>query len=217
MNADPSNKSTYVNGRIQAYRGFPVGCTDQSTDNSFLDSDNYTIRNWLGFLGGNASTNIIDTSLYGDITIEITLAPSGILMLSPPIGAQTSYASVKNTETIYYYYHTTAGGTAQALASQGTGYNISNIGFQITRYDMPRSYDEAVASVLQSGAVFKLYYPNYSVFYGNSVTIPKGTTTRFNISTQSLDMVISTFQVDARDVQQAPILGQHNKDGWGTC
>ena len=50
----------------------------------------------------------------------------------------------------------------------------------------------------------------------DNLPIPKGTTTRFNISTQSLDMVISTFQVDGRDVQQAPILGQHNKDGWGS-
>jgi hypothetical protein len=213
MNADPSNKSTYVNGRTQTYRGFPVGCTDQSTDNSFLDQDNYTIRNWLGFLGGNASTNIIDTSLYGDVTIELTLAPSGILMLSPPIGAQASYATATNTEL---NLSTSAGGAPLALASQGTGYNISNIGFQITRYDMPDSYNQAVASVLQSGAVFKLFYPNYSVFYGNSVTMPRGGTTRFNISTQSLDMVITTFQPQDRDVQQAPILGPQNANGWGS-
>jgi ABC-type multidrug transport system ATPase subunit len=37
----------------------------------------------FGLLGPNASTTIIDTSLYGDITIEITLAPSDVLMLSP--------------------------------------------------------------------------------------------------------------------------------------
>ena len=178
MNTDPSNKSTYVKGRVQSYRGYPVGCTGQTDDNSFQDQDYYTIRNWLGMLGGNASTNIIDTSLYGDITIEITLAPAGILMLSPPLGAQATYASVTNPEV---NLTTTAGASAGAYAQTGSGYNLSNIGFQITRYDMPKSYDEAVASVLQSGAVFKLYYPNYSVFYGNSVTIPKGGTTRFNI------------------------------------
>jgi hypothetical protein len=81
---------------------------------------------------------------------------------------------------------------------------------------MPDSYNNAVASVLQSGAVFKLYHPNYSVYMGQSQSLPKGGTTRFNISTQSLDMVVSTFQVQDRDTQQAPILGQANRDGWGS-
>ncbi len=58
----------------------------------WADQDNYTIRQWLGILGGNASTSIIDTSLYGDIIIEITLAPSDVLMLSPTTPTLTSYS-----------------------------------------------------------------------------------------------------------------------------
>ena len=81
---------------------------------------------------------------------------------------------------------------------------------------MPQSYYQAVASVLEGGAVFKFYYPNYSTFLGNAQALPKCGTTRFNISTQSLDMVISTFQVQDRDTQQAPILGQANANGWGS-
>ena len=104
----------------------------------------------------------------------------------------------------------------QPVAAQGTGYTLSDIGFQITRYDMPSTYYSAVASVLEGGAVFKLYYPNYSTFLGIGHSLPKGGTTIFNISTQSLDMVISTFQVQDRDVQQAPILGQANSTGWGS-
>ena len=213
QNSDPSNKTTYNNGQLQRYAGFPSGCTSQTGDNSFLDQDTYTIRQWLGILGGNASTSIIDTSLYGDITIEISLAPAGVLMLSPPLGTLATYATVTNTET---NLATTAGATAALTAAQGTGYTLSDIGFQITRYDMPQSYFDAVASVLQGGAVFKLYYPNYSVFLGAGVTLPRSTTSRFNLSTQSLDMVISTFQVQDRDTQQAPILGQGNANGWGS-
>ena len=213
-NADPSCKTTYNYGRLQRYAGFPVGCTDQSVDNSFQDQDLYTIRQWLGILGGNASTSIIDTSLYGDITIEITLAPAGVLMLSPPIGTFTTYVSATNTET--NLATTAAAATAAAVAANGTGYTLADIGFQITRYDMPQSYFDAVASVLQGGAVFKLYYPNYSTFLGQAQSLPKGGTTRFNLSTQSLDMVISTFQVQDRDTQQAPILGPCNADGWGS-
>jgi len=166
QNADPSNKTTNNNAQLQAYRGFPVGCTAQSGDNSHLDQDFYTIRQWLGILGGNASTSIIDTSLYGDVVIELTLAPAGVLMLSPPLGAFTSVgASVTNPELNLTIAQTS---TVGALAAQGTGYTLDNIGFQITRYDMPSTYYSAVASVLEGGAIFKLYYPNYSTFLGTS-------------------------------------------------
>ena len=211
-NADPSNKTIYNNGQMNRYAGFPIGCTSDA-NGGHLDQDNYTVRTWLGLLGPNASTTIIDTSLYGDITIEITLAPSDVLMLSPVTPTLTSYASATNNEI---GIATTAGTAAAATASQGTGYSLSNIGFQIVRYDMPQSYYQAVAGVLESGAVFKLYYPNYSVFMGTAQGLPKGGTTRFNISTQSLDMVISTFQAPDRGTNQAPILGHANANALST-
>ena len=194
------------------YAGYPLGCTSDTTSNGWADQDNYTIRQWLGILGGNASTSIIDTSLYGDITIEITLAPSDVLMLSPLTPALTSYAAVTNNEI---GISTSVGTTAALTSSQGTGYTLSNIGFQIVRYDMPQSYYQAVAGVLESGAVFKLYYPNYSSFMSTAQSLPKGGTSRFNLSTQSLDMVISTYQVQDRGVQQAPILGLWGSNGVG--
>ena len=36
---------------------------------------------------------------------------------------------------------------------------------------------------------------NYSTFLGASQSLPKGCTTQFNLSTKSLDMLMSTFQV----------------------
>ena len=76
MNADPSYKTLYNYGQAQSYRGFPAGNTIDIVMNSWADCDYKTIRQWLGILGGNTSTTITDTSLYGDITFEITLAPS---------------------------------------------------------------------------------------------------------------------------------------------
>jgi hypothetical protein len=212
-NADPSLKSSWKDGQVTRYAGYPLGCTSDTTSNGWADQDNYTIRQWLGILGGNASTSIIDTSLYGDITIEITLAPSDVLMLSPLTPALTSYAAVTNNEI---GISTSVGTTAALTSSQGTGYTLSNIGFQIVRYDMPQSYYQAVAGVLESGAVFKLYYPNYSSFMSTAQSLPKGGTSRFNLSTQSLDMVISTYQVQDRGTQQAPILGLWGVAGVGT-
>ena len=102
-NSDPSNKTVYNNGQMNRYAGFPLGNSSDNTltvgnYNGFGDQDNYTVRTWLGLLGPNASTTIIDTSLYGDITIEITLAPSDVIMLSPTTPALTSYVSATNTE-----------------------------------------------------------------------------------------------------------------------
>ena len=74
-------------------------------------------------------------------------------MLSPVTPTLTSYASTPNNET---GISTLAGTAVASTASQGTGYTLSNIGFQIVRYDMPSSYYQAVAGVLESGAVF--YY-----------------------------------------------------------
>ena len=95
-------------------------------------------------------------------------------MLSPPLGTLASYASATNNEIIL---STTVSTTAAAVASQGTGYILDNIGFQITRYDMPQSYYQAVASVLEGGAVFKLNYLNYSTFLGTAHALPKAGTT----------------------------------------
>jgi hypothetical protein len=51
--------------------------------NSANDQDDYTISNWLGFF--QCSTSIIDTSMFGPVVIEISLAPAGVLTQSYPI------------------------------------------------------------------------------------------------------------------------------------
>ena len=64
--------------------------------------------------------------------------------------------------------------------------------------DMPSYFYEAMANVLASGTIYKLYYPNYQIFTGQSSSNKSGTT-RFSISTKSLDYCIGTFQVQNRD------------------
>jgi hypothetical protein len=69
-NIDPSNKTTYNNGQLNRYAGFPSGNTSD-TNGGNADQDNYTIRTWLGILDSNASTTIIDTSLYGKMILPV--------------------------------------------------------------------------------------------------------------------------------------------------
>ncbi len=102
------------------YAGFPLGNTSDTTSRSFTDQDTFTIRQWLGILGGNASTSISDIT-YGDITIEITFAPSDVLTLSQTTPALTSYSSVTNNET---GISTGAGTAVASTPSQGTGYTL---------------------------------------------------------------------------------------------
>ncbi len=94
-NADPSNKSAWVNGVSIPRRGYPVGLwnanalgSDDKFDASARDADDFTIRNWLGILGADNSTQILRTDMSGQIDIEITLDQAGILMLGQaPIAA----------------------------------------------------------------------------------------------------------------------------------
>ncbi len=66
-NADPSNKSFYLKSGVRRRADYPIGLYAANGDKywSCRDKDNYSIRQWLGILGGNASTNVVDTSVYG--------------------------------------------------------------------------------------------------------------------------------------------------------
>ena len=157
--------------------------------------------------------------MYGQIDIEITLANAGILMLGVDPGSTTVTALTATAPSGAVPAYNVSGFTDSVnLASQGTpataittavsaespGYSLSNIGFSIIRYDMPAPFYEAMRNVLTSGAVYRLYYPNYSIFQGIGTTSKSGTT-RFSITTKSLDYVIGTFQIPSRDTITVPL------------
>ena len=136
-NTDPSNKASWVNGVSISRRGYPIGLwnsnaltSDDKFDASARDADNFIIRNWLGFLSGSASTNIIHTDMYGQIDIEITLDQAGILMLgqATTTAAAGSLDSTLNSTSYAFLWDiaTTNGGAVAAEAAQ---FVISNIGF----------------------------------------------------------------------------------------
>ncbi len=78
-----SNKQYIVGNDIIDRRGYSIGKIDAAYDanNDVLrDRQEYCVRSWLSLLGGNASTNVIDTQMLGIVTIELVLAPASILM-----------------------------------------------------------------------------------------------------------------------------------------
>jgi hypothetical protein len=196
-NSDPSNKLYLTDGDIIERRGYSVSPIGNET--LLRDKARYCVRSWLSFLGGNASTNIIDTQMLGTVTIEIQIAPASILMLGTNPSA-TGVTIVENTPSKLEVSRPNIGADIAARAAVTAGetadYTLTNLEFRVVRYHMPPEFDMVTANLLQSGRKYKLYFPNYTVQSGRPVPANnKATTERFSISTNSLDYVIGTFRM----------------------
>ena len=62
---------------------------DQTTPAANLASQTFCINDWLGFF--NAEPYIVDTSVLGDIEIQITLAPVGVCPISNALNVAPNY------------------------------------------------------------------------------------------------------------------------------
>ncbi len=123
--------------------------SDDKFDASARDAGDFSIRNWLGILGGGASTNIIHTDMYGQIDIESTLDQAGILMLGPaPIAAAAGTLDTTLSSTNYQLLGDISANNGAAVAPEAAQYVLSNISFNIVRMDMPTYFYEAMANVL---------------------------------------------------------------------
>lgn len=179
-NYDPSKKFIDVAGTNTALLGYPSVALAAVTDQA-KDKGTYVIRNWLGLLGGNASTTCVDTNLIGTVQIRITLAPPSVLSLG-------------------------RGGTdndTDAAAANGAGYTLSDINFTVMKYDMPDSFYDDIRKELVNNATYSIYFPHYNTFYGQAATT-KANSTRFSISSKSLDYLVGTFLVSNRETNQLP-------------
>jgi len=227
QNADPSSKTWNWNGLTKRKNLYPIGIftgdnNSVITRGTAKDFGTYSIRQWLGLLGGNGSTSIIHTGMMGEVQIEITLAGGGVLCQSSAPNALTTYTNQTGIDTANMIdLNTLLNGTTAAytttgpVASEGNNYTLDNISFNITKYSMPDTFYNAMASVLASGQTYQIYFPNYSVYQGIPSTT-KTSTTRFSIATKSLDMCIGTFQLPNRDTIGLPILGGQNYNTYAT-
>jgi hypothetical protein len=204
QNADPSCKYYYSKSGVRRRCGYPVGLI--SDPKSANDQDDYTIRNWIGFFQG--STSIIDTSMFGQIDIEITLAPAGVLMLGKAPDSST-IANVTDANSEIGIDIPSVGTNTTTITAEGTSYKLSDISFNFVKYDLPRAVTDAMTAVLASGSVYQYWFPSYTSFMGQPVNGSKTGTTRISLSTSSLEMLIGTFMVQNRDTQVQPIMGDY--------
>jgi len=199
-NADPSSKLDISGGVVLERRGYSIGfgATDAGSD-----KENYIIRSWLGLL--NPSTSILDTNILGSVVIKIRLAPPSCLILGAAndaaITAVTSATSAENNLTLAGVTSDSTGVTALTA-----NYTLSNVKFTIVRYDLPSEFYQLEASKLASGAVFKIWFPNYTVQSCTAVTaVNKQGVNRTSISCRSLDWVMGTFRLPTFTSIEAPL------------
>ena len=199
-NADPSSKYTVDGDNIVSERrGYSVAVA--GTD-AAKDKENYVIRSWLGLL--NPSTSILDTNILGSVVIKIRLAPPSCLILGEPVDGDVTIKSVAQSETNIAI--AAAAGEAVAVTALTANYTLSNVKFTIVRYDLPSEFYQLEASKLASGAVFKIWFPNYSVqSCGSVLAINKTGVNRTSISCRSLDWVMGTFRLPNYTTIQEPL------------
>ena len=190
-NEDPSQDYWNNAGVITPRLGYPVGLIDAAHKSPTANNyDTYCIRNWLGLFDG--STKIINTGMFGLITIVITLAPSAVTMLGADNTA--GIAAVTAANSGYGIAIPLVAANGGAVAAVGTSYHIENLSFSIVRYNLPPEFYVGQQNALAIGP-YKLYFPNYNIYYGNPVTsTAKSQTMRMSITTKSLDCVIGTFR-----------------------
>jgi hypothetical protein len=190
-NADPSSKyvANVTTGVVSERRGYSIGVAGSD---AAADKENYVIRSWLGLL--NPSTSILDTNILGSVVIKIRLAPPSCLILGTPNNAAITGVNVGASETDIATTAVAADNTV--VAAQTANYTLSNVKFTIVRYDLPSDFYTLEASKLASGAVFKIWFPNYTVQSCPSVTaVNKQGVNRTSISCRSLDWVMGTFRL----------------------
>ena len=120
--------------------------------------------------------------------------------VSVDIAAKTAGESDTNIPT------DAAPGNATAVTAQTANYKLSKVKFTIVRYDLPSEFYQLEASKLASGAVFKIWFPNYSVQSCTSVLgVNKTGTNRTSISCRSLDWVMGTFRLPTYTTLEVPL------------
>lgn len=151
--------------------GFPAA--HDATIHETYDSlaNQLAITDWESFLG-TAEPGIIDTGLFPQITIEITLADNVVL---PQMvwAASTPLALATNTTT---------GGIA-AVGAGTASYTMDNITMQVEVLGMASSVlDEVVAQRISQVGYLSIPFKNYFSFSSSH-----SSTSRFNVNSASWD------------------------------
>jgi len=171
---------------------------------ALLQKESYTtadvqlaIMDWEGFLG-TAEPSIIDTGLFPQITIEITLADNVICPCPTFVAATTLALATTNT---------TGGFCAPPASSQSASYSLDNITMQVEVLGMASSVlDEVVAQRISQVGYLSIPFKNYFSFSSSH-----SNTSRFNVNSASWDRLWVAWRDASGNSPAAPVVATGHK------
>jgi hypothetical protein len=171
---------------------------------ALLQKESYTtadvqlaIADWEGFLG-TAEPSIIDTGLFPQITIEITLADNVICPCPTFVAATTLALATTNT---------TGGFCAPPASSQSASYSLDNITMQVEVLGMASSVlDEVVAQRISQVGYLSIPFKNYFSFSSSH-----SNTSRFNVNSASWDRLWVAWRDPSGNSPAAPVVAAGHK------
>lgn len=170
-NADPS--VYYYSGSTTAAGDTPIKTLSAVAydANNYEDKRPIVINNFLGFIG-SLSTPVIDTNDTGDIYIEIRWAPTKVLWGSTNTALNLTDGSYTND----------------------TGCSINNLRMTCSKinFESGEYYDLKAQKLLSDGLLIGYY--DYWTARGTGQVKSSGINVNFNVTTNSLDQCIATFQ-----------------------
>lgn len=159
---------------------FGIPAAKDETIHETYDSlaNQLAITDWEGFLG-TAAPDIIDTGLFPQITIEITLADN--VILPQMVWAASTSLALATTNT--------TGGIA-AVGAGTASYSMDNITMQVEVLGMASSVlDEVVAQRISQVGYLSIPFKNYFSFSSSH-----SATSRFNVNSSSFDRCWIAFR-----------------------
>ena len=146
---------------------------DESIFSPSKPSRDYVIKNWLGLMGKDASSSIIDTNIFGQLILEIVFADANQLAVN--IATDAVYDSVTTLES----------------KISNVSATFSNLKLSMTRYNMPQEYYNTLERVLSNGKR-RILFDHWELIEGTPANTGYNSV-RFNINSQSINYMMGTL------------------------
>ena len=186
LGADRCTDTTLTHQEIPRVVNYHNGVTISENEKYETADVQLAITDFLGFLG-SAEPSIIDTGLFPQITIEITLADN-VIIPSITAAADTTLPTTSKT-----------GGFCDADTG-GANYTLSEMTMQVEVLGMASSMlDEVVAQRISQVGYLSIPFKNYFSFSSTH-----STTSRFNINSASWSKLWVCWRASAGSSAAAP-------------
>ena len=144
--------------------------------NDGVDDESLVIADWCGFLG-ERSTRFLDTSIWGQIQVRITLAPNAVLVPKRVAVALGTPLATAGAQT----------------AAEAMSYSINNIFFTIDSCSLNPIYNKMLRDRLEADDYLPLNYKEQYTFSLDNIT-SGASTTRFSLSSGSIDKIQGVYR-----------------------